>query len=76
MGRAHDSGAKTTTKSECSEQGERSAVEVSFRSRVPMLGYLFFVADRTKTTLGYRGEDSSEDEWCAHECSCSHFITC
>jgi glucarate dehydratase len=36
------------------------------RARVPVLGYLFFVGDRTKTDLAYRSaadEDADADEW-------------
>ncbi len=36
------------------------------RDRVPALGYLFFVGDRTKTDLAYRSgadEDACADEW-------------
>jgi len=34
------------------------------RDRVPVLGYLFFVGDRTRTDLGYRDESTSDDPWC------------
>lgn len=33
------------------------------RDRVPVLGYLFYVADRTKTDLPYLAEDDSPVEW-------------
>jgi glucarate dehydratase len=33
------------------------------RSEVEMLGYLFFVADRSKTDLKYRSELDAEDAW-------------
>jgi glucarate dehydratase len=33
------------------------------RSRVEVLGYLFFVGDRTRTTLPYRDEASAHDPW-------------
>jgi glucarate dehydratase len=33
------------------------------RLSVDVLGYLFFVGDRTKTDLGYRVEDDAEDDW-------------
>jgi glucarate dehydratase len=33
------------------------------RDAVEMLGYLFYVADRDKTTLGYRNEDDADDAW-------------
>ncbi len=33
------------------------------RSEVEMLGYLFFVADRNKTGLSYRGELEADDAW-------------
>jgi glucarate dehydratase len=33
------------------------------RTAVPILGYLFFVGDRTKTTLGYRSEPDADNEW-------------
>ena len=33
------------------------------RDRVEMLGYLFYVGDRTKTTLAYRSEPEAPDEW-------------
>ena len=33
------------------------------RSRVEVLGYLFFVGDRTKTPLGYRSQPKSSDDW-------------
>lgn len=31
--------------------------------RVPVLGYLFFIGDRAKSTAGYRGESDGPDEW-------------
>ncbi len=34
------------------------------RDSVEMLGYLFYVADRRKTTLPYRDETGSADAWC------------
>ncbi|MCO5124222.1 MAG: glucarate dehydratase [Rhizobacter sp.] len=34
------------------------------RDAVEMLGYLFFVGDRRKTTLDYRSEPDAEDDWC------------
>ena len=34
------------------------------RSSVEMLGYLFFVGDRTKTDLPYASEPGAEDAWC------------
>jgi glucarate dehydratase len=34
------------------------------RSRVPVLGYLFFVGDRTKTPLPYRSDEQAADAWC------------
>lgn len=33
------------------------------RSAVEMLGYLFFVGDRTKSTLDYASEPSARDDW-------------
>ena len=33
------------------------------RDRVEMLGYLFFVGDRTKTDLPYASEPDAKDEW-------------
>ena len=33
------------------------------RSEVEMLGYLFFIGDRRRTTLGYRDEAGSLDAW-------------
>jgi glucarate dehydratase len=33
------------------------------RERVEMLGYLFFVGDRTKTDLPYASEPDAKDEW-------------
>jgi len=33
------------------------------RTEVEMLGYLFFIADRRKTSLGYREETNSEHAW-------------
>jgi glucarate dehydratase len=33
------------------------------RDRVPVLGYLFFVGDRTRTGLAYRDESTSDDPW-------------
>lgn len=33
------------------------------RSSVEMLGYLFFIGDRTKTDLNYRTEDKANNEW-------------
>jgi len=33
------------------------------RDRVEMLGYLFFVGDRTRTGLPYRSEPDAADEW-------------
>jgi glucarate dehydratase len=33
------------------------------RDRVEMLGYLFFVGDRTKTNLAYRAEPDAKVEW-------------
>src|SRR5262249_54028896 len=33
------------------------------RDRVEMLGYLFFVGDRTKTDLPYPNEPEAEDDW-------------
>ncbi|MFU2488126.1 glucarate dehydratase [Thauera sp. WH-1] len=33
------------------------------RTEVEMLGYLFFVADRNKTDLGYRSELDADDAW-------------
>ena len=34
------------------------------RDKVQMLGYLFFVGDRTKTDLPYASEPDSADDWC------------
>lgn len=34
------------------------------RDRVPVLGYLFYVGDRTRTDLPYRDESGSADDWC------------
>ncbi len=34
------------------------------RSSVEMLGYLFFVGDRTKTDLPYASEPGADDAWC------------
>ncbi|WP_179405447.1 glucarate dehydratase [Burkholderia guangdongensis] len=33
------------------------------RDAVDMLGYLFYVGDRTRTTLGYRAEPDADDAW-------------
>ena len=33
------------------------------RERVQVLGYLFFLGDRTKSTAGYRDESNADDEW-------------
>ncbi len=33
------------------------------RSSVAMLGYLFYIADRTKTDLAYRSEPGASDDW-------------
>ena len=33
------------------------------RDRVEMLGYLFFIGDRTKTDLAYRSEPDAKDAW-------------
>jgi glucarate dehydratase len=33
------------------------------RQAVEILGYLFYVGDRHKTTLGYRGEPDADDAW-------------
>src|SRR5689334_23961133 len=33
------------------------------RDRVEMLGYLFFVGDRTRTNLPYRSEPNASDDW-------------
>jgi len=33
------------------------------RQAVEILGYLFYVGDRHKTTLGYRGEPEADDAW-------------
>ncbi|WP_312477927.1 glucarate dehydratase [Stutzerimonas nitrititolerans] len=33
------------------------------RDEVEMLGYLFFIADRNKTDLGYRDESDASDTW-------------
>ncbi len=33
------------------------------RTRVDVLGYLFIVGDRTRTSLSYRAENDAEDEW-------------
>jgi glucarate dehydratase len=33
------------------------------RDRVQMLGYLFYVGDRRKTTLAYREEPAAKDDW-------------
>lgn len=33
------------------------------RDRVEMLGYLFFIGDRTRTDLAYRGEPNAKDAW-------------
>ncbi|HEY4358160.1 MAG TPA: enolase C-terminal domain-like protein [Acidobacteriaceae bacterium] len=33
------------------------------RTAVPVLGYLFFVGDRRKTDLDYRGEEQASDDW-------------
>ena len=33
------------------------------RDRVEMLGYLFYVGDRKKTTLAYRSEPDAADDW-------------
>ena len=34
------------------------------RSAVEMLGYLFFIGDRSRTDLPYRNEQDSDDAWC------------
>ncbi|WBB64429.1 glucarate dehydratase [Streptomyces sp. WMMC500] len=33
------------------------------RARVPVLGYLFYIGDRNRTDLPYRGEPQAEDAW-------------
>lgn len=33
------------------------------RDRVPVLGYLFYLGDRTQTDLPYRSEPAAEDDW-------------
>ncbi|MBI5068131.1 MAG: glucarate dehydratase [Deltaproteobacteria bacterium] len=33
------------------------------RSAVPMLGYLFYVGDRRRSTLPYAGEPGAQDDW-------------
>jgi len=33
------------------------------RTSVPILGYLFYVGDRTRTSLGYRSEPDADNEW-------------
>jgi len=33
------------------------------RDRVPVLGYLFYLGDRTQTDLPYRSEPDAEDDW-------------
>jgi glucarate dehydratase len=33
------------------------------RAAVEMLGYLFYIGDRDRTTLGYRGEQDADDAW-------------
>ena len=33
------------------------------RDAVQILGYLFYVGDRTKTTLGYRSEPGADNDW-------------
>lgn len=33
------------------------------RDEVEMLGYLFYIGDRTRTTLSYRAETGAEDDW-------------
>lgn len=33
------------------------------RSEVEMLGYLFYIGDRTRTTLAYRAEPGATDDW-------------
>jgi len=33
------------------------------RDRVEMLGYLFYVGDRKRTNLAYRGEPGAKDDW-------------
>ena len=33
------------------------------RDAVQILGYLFYVGDRTKTTLGYRSEPAADNDW-------------
>ncbi len=33
------------------------------RTEVPMLGYLFYVGDRTRTPLGYRAAPAGGDDW-------------
>ncbi len=34
------------------------------RDAVEMLGYLFFIADKDQTDLGYRNENDADDAWC------------
>ena len=34
------------------------------RDAVEMLGYLFFIADKEQTDLGYRNEHDADDAWC------------
>ena len=33
------------------------------RDQVEMLGYLFYIGDRTRTTLAYRSEPDAKDDW-------------
>lgn len=33
------------------------------RDAVTMLGYLFYIGDRKKTSLGYRGEEAADNAW-------------
>jgi glucarate dehydratase len=37
--------------------------EGQYRSRVPVLGYLFYVGDRKKTPLAYRASSTGADDW-------------
>ena len=43
------------------------------RSSVEVLGYLFYVGDRAKTTLPYVGEPEAADEW--HRLRCEEALT-
>ena len=42
----------------------RCSAKASSATRCEMLGYLFFVGDRSKTDLPYASEPGADDDWC------------